>query len=629
MRVPPLGNLVKVVVIGLWLSVSVSGQSVLASLSGDLVALLLGGDDAPVRAIIRGDVAVIQSLAQRDQLPVKRVLEGMVVVEATPSQLGALRLVNGVLGISRDALVAPFMTVSAKAMAADQARAATSGFLGIGAYPAVTGKGVGVAVIDSGIATSHQALAGKVTASVNFTSDSTANDGFGHGTHIAGIIAGLPTAANYVTPLYKGGIAPGAHLINVKVLSSQGSGYTSDVIAGIQWTIANRGKYAIKVVNLSLGHPQVEPCLTDPLCLAVEKAAMAGLVVVVSAGNSGKDAAGREVLASITTPGVAPSAITVGALNTWGTDTPADDSIATYSSRGPTRFELGLKPDVVAPGNKIVSLRAPGSYLVSQYPDLHVAGGGNNGYMKMSGTSMAAGMVSGGAALLLEGGTLTARQIKLALQLSAGFMAEPGLLRAGLGRVNLYSARRVNNTVTGLTGVIPPVTIAGRKVTPGGLMTMGGRPLLDGLLAPLGTRTIGVLELFANWFDLSFIPARLAALQGSQIVWGDQSLVQQIVWGDNSLVGQQIVWGDLTPWGQQIVWGDHSLGQQIVWGDNSLGQQIVWGDQSLSQQIVWGDHTLGQQIVWGDQTLGQQIVWGDHTSYGYQIVWGDQTPDGQ
>ena len=109
---------------------------------------------------------------------------------------------------------------------------------------------------------------------------------------------------------------------------------------------------------------------------------MAGLVVVASAGNSGKDAAGAEVFASITTPGVAPSAITVGALNTWATDTPDDDTIATYSSRGPTRFELGLKPDVVAPGNKIVSLKAHGSYLATQYPDLNVAGGGNNGYLR-------------------------------------------------------------------------------------------------------------------------------------------------------------------------------------------------------------------------------------------------------
>ena len=117
------------------------------------------------------------------------------------------------------------MTVAAKAMAADQARAGSSGLLGLGGYPAVTGKGVGVAVIDSGIAASHAALVNKVVASVSFaTGDPTTVDAFGHGTHIAGIIAGSPTAAGSVTSQYQGGVAPGAHLINVKVLGCAGFG---------------------------------------------------------------------------------------------------------------------------------------------------------------------------------------------------------------------------------------------------------------------------------------------------------------------------------------------------------------------------------------------------------------------
>jgi serine protease AprX len=604
MRFPP--SVLKIAALAVFLSVSVSGQAPLGSISGDLLALLASGSTQPVRAIVRGDVALIQSLAAQDGLPVLRVLDGLVVVEATPSELSALRQVAGVLGVSRDAIVAPFMTISTKAIAADQARAAQSGFLGIGSYPAVSGKGVGVAVIDSGIATSHAALTGKVIASVSFvTGDPSTDDKFGHGTHIAGIIAGQPTT---VTPLYAGGIAPGASLINVRVLNERGAGYTSDVIAGVQWTVANRGKYGIKVVNMSLGHTQVEPCLTDPLCLSVEKAVASGLVVVASAGNNGKNAAGQELLASISTPGVAPSVITVAALNTWGTVTPDDDTIATYSSRGPTKYEVGLKPDVAAPGNKIISLEAPGSYLVKAYPALHVAGSGKNAYYMMSGTSMAAAMVSGGAALLLEGGALTARQVKIALQLSAGFMPKEGLLRAGLGRVNLYSARRVNSAVTSLTGSIPSVTIAGSVVRPGAAMTSGG---IDQATAPVGTSIIGTLELFADWFNV-FIPQRLAVLSGSQILWGDQTLGQQILWGDQTL-GQQILWGDQTPFGQQILWGDQTLGQQILWGDQTLGQQILWGDQTAGQQILWGDQTSGQQILWGDanQNQGQQILWGD------------------
>ena len=619
----------KIAAILLCLSATTGAQSPLASLSSDLLSLLLLGSNAPVRTIVRGDVDVIRAVAARDGLEVQRVLDGMVVLTATPAEVSSLRQVAGIRAISRDALVSPMMTVAAKAMAADQARAGSPGLLGLGGYPAVTGKGVGVAVIDSGIA-AHAALANKVVASISFaTGDPSTTDKFGHGTHIAGIIAGSPTAASSVTSQYQGGVAPGAHLINVKVLGAQGSGYTSDVIAGVQWTIANRGRYAIKVANLSLGHPQVEACVTDPLCIAVEQANAAGLVVVASAGNNGKDANGNEVFASVTTPGVAPSAITVGALVTWGTVTPDDDTIATYSSRGPTRFELGLKPDLLAPGNKIVSLEAQGSYLAAQLPDLHVAGSQNNAYMKMSGTSMAAGMVSGGAALLLEGGALTAKQVKLALQLSATFMLEHGLARAGVGRVNLYSARRVNGVVMALTGVVPPVTIAGRTLKPSGLMTMGGQPLVDRALAPAGAQVIGVLELLGRWNDRSQLPSRLAALRGSQMIWGDQLPAQQMIWGDRVPLGQQMIWGDRTPFGQQMIWGDHSLAQQMIWGDQTLGQQMIWGDQTLGQQMIWGDQTTGQQMIWGDQTSGQQMIWGDQTS-GQQMIWGDSIRgDGQ
>ncbi|HYB96017.1 MAG TPA: S8 family serine peptidase [Vicinamibacterales bacterium] len=612
---------VKTLCVAVCLSTTVSGQSALPSISGDLLTLVNSGSIEPIRVIVRGDVAAIRAAAARDGLPVARVLDGFVVVEGRPAQIDALRHVAGVAGLSRDAVVAPFMTVATKVMGADQARQPSAGSLGVDGLPAVNGKGVGVAIIDSGIETTHHALNGKVAAAVSFvTDDPSTGDGFGHGTHIAGIIAGTETPATHVTPLYRGGIAPGAHLINVRVLGDNGAGYTSDVIAGLQWTLANRAKYGIRVVNMSLGHTQVEPCATDPLCLSVEQAVASGLVVVVSAGNSGKNSAGQEVLASITTPGVAPHALTVGALVTWGTVSTDDDTIASYSSRGPTRYELGLKPDVVAPGNKIVSLEAQGSYLAKKYPALHVAGSGKNAYMMMSGTSMAAAMVSGSAALLLEGTTLTARQVKMALQLSASLRPRDGVLRAGVGSVNVYSARRVNGAVRSLVGSIPPVTIAGQTLHPGGVMVQNGKPWIDSTTAPVGTGVVGSLGLLATWSDAIVTPARVTALKGAQMVWGDQIPAQQIVWGDQLPFGQQMVWGDLTPYGQQMVWGDSSLAQQMVWGDHTFGQQMVWGDQ-----------TLGQQMVWGDQTFGQQMVWGDaDTSHANQMVWGDSVkPDRQ
>jgi len=612
-RVHP--TLVRAAVLGvlcLCLSVRVDGQvggqlvpqvgTLVGKISNDLLALILRGDVRPVRAIVRGNVVAIQTAAIRDGLPILKVLDGLVVVQANPSTLQSLLSVQGVATVSRDALVAPLMTVSADAMAADQARARSSGLLELGSHPAVTGRGVGVAVIDSGIA-AHPALAQKVTAAISFvTGDSSTDDTFGHGTHIAGIIAGTGSAATKVTSLYRGGIAPGAHLINVRVLGGTGVGYTSDVIAGIQWTVKNKDRYAIRVVNLSLGHPVVEPCITDPLCLAVENAAAAGLVVVTSAGNNGKDADGREVLASISSPGVAPSAITVGALNTFGTVTRDDDSVTTYSSRGPARYGLTLKPDVVAPGNKIVSLEAAGSHLAKKYPDLHVAGPRNNAYFTMSGTSMAAGMVSGGAALLLEGGLLTARQVKLSFQLGASFMPGEGVIRSGTGSVNLYSARRINSALSALTGVLPAATIAGRTVEPSG-MYLRDSPV-DRATAPAGTRVLGALEMLRSWLGLLTPNARLGVLRGSQILWGDKLPAQQILWGDRLPHGQQILWGDRTPFGQQILWGDEALGQQILWGDQTLGQQILWGDVNATQgdQILWGDAnaSAGNQILWGD-----------------------------
>ena len=193
-----------------------------------------------------------------------------------------------------------------------------------------------------------------------------AGDDNGHGTHVAGIIAAAGVNAKDTTS----GVAPGAHIINLKVLGADGSGYASDVADAIDWAIENRDRYKIKVINLSLGGPVLQRCADDPVCQAVERAYRARITVVVSAGNHGKDANGNELFGRITMPGVSPFAITVGALNTKGTAQRSDDVITTYSSRGPTWFDGLIKPDLVAPGNKIVGLLAPGSTLAREHPEL-------------------------------------------------------------------------------------------------------------------------------------------------------------------------------------------------------------------------------------------------------------------
>ncbi len=163
----------------------------------------------------------------------------------------------------------------------------------------------------------------------------------------------------------------------------------------------NRARYNIRVINLSLGGAVTQSYRDDPICQAVERAYRAGIVVVASAGNFGKTTDGQAIYGGVTTPGISPFAITVGALNTKGTPFRSDDEVASYSSKGPTLFDRLIKPDLVAPGSKILSLSAPGSTLAREHPEL-VIGSGREARLQLSGTSMAAAVVSGAVSLLLD-----------------------------------------------------------------------------------------------------------------------------------------------------------------------------------------------------------------------------------
>jgi serine protease AprX len=204
------------------------------------------------------------------------------------------------------------------------------------------GTGIGVAVIDSGIIDIPD-LHGqnyRVVFSQNFVggTSGSANDQYGHGSHVAGIIGGngnKSTGSNY-SYTFKG-IAPNVNLINLRVLDQNGISTDSQVIAAIQAAIKLRNEYNIRVINLSLGRPVYESYALDPLCQAVENAWKAGIVVVVAAGNEGRNnSANTYGYATITAPGNDPYVITVGAMKTIGTPSRADDQISTYSSKGPT-----------------------------------------------------------------------------------------------------------------------------------------------------------------------------------------------------------------------------------------------------------------------------------------------------
>ena len=263
----------------------------------------------------------------------------------------------------------------------------------------LTGAGVTVAVIDSGLFQDGGGST-RIKTTRDFTTGNSSPasrspiDGYGHGTHVAGLIGSDKAEVK--------GVAPGVKFVSLRVLNDSGSGSTSSVIDAIQWAVNNRATYGIDVMNLSLGHPIYEPAATDPLVQAVEAAVRAGIVVVVSAGNVGTKADGTVGYAGITSPANAPSAITVGAAKTFDTTRRTDDLIADYSSRGPTWYDAYAKPDVIAPGHRMLAAATPDEFLYVTYPTLRGPSLGGRAYIRLSGTSMAAGVVSGTVALMIE-----------------------------------------------------------------------------------------------------------------------------------------------------------------------------------------------------------------------------------
>ncbi len=262
-----------------------------------------------------------------------------------------------------------------------------------------TGKGVTVAVIDTGIAP-HKDLSdlktgqSRIIGFKDFVNGKTEPyDDNGHGTHCAGDVAanGASSSGKNVGP------APDASLVGVKVLSGSGSGSFSNIIQGIQWVVENKDKFnpPIRVVSMSLGGTATRPSDDDPVCQAVEAAKNKGLVVLIAAGNSGPTPK------TIGSPGIEPSIITIGSFNDMGTVDRKDDKMSRYSSIGPTIDGI-VKPDLVSPGQNITSLKPGG------------------GYTTMSGTSMATPVAAGLVADMLEANpSLTPDEVKEILMSTA------------------------------------------------------------------------------------------------------------------------------------------------------------------------------------------------------------------
>ena len=415
------------------------------------------------------------------------------------------------------------------------------------------GTGIGVAVIDSGIA-DHPDLHGangasRVVYSQSFVFlNSSTTDQFGHGTHVAGLVGGNGASsgsANGYAATYAG-MAPNVNLINLRVLDQNGFGTDSQVIAAIQQAINLKNTYNIRVISMSLGRPVFESYTLDPVDQAVEAAWKAGIVVVAAAGNNGRFSL-TNGFGTIGVPANDPAVITVGATMTETTNTRVDDQIASYSSKGPTTIDHIGKPDLVAPGNRMVSLRAAGSTLDTLFPQYEVApASGTSKYYELSGTSMATPIVSGAVALMLQQNpTLTPDQVKARLMKTAWkgvgqftyshdwwgniYNNEYDIFTYGAGYLDIDAALSSTDLATG-----------------------------NALSPTVSFNSNGNLVV-SNTADSNF--------SGSSVVWGATSVVwgNSVVWGSNAITSNSVVWGATS-----VVWGATSMsGYSVVWGVSS------------------------------------------------------------
>ena len=392
----------------------------------------------------------------------------------------------------------------------------------------LSGKGITVAVIDSGVA-DHPDLAGRIVARVDLTGEGSNGDPGGHGTHVAGLIAGDGAAS-------KGrftGVAPQANIASVRVIDATGHAKLSTIFAGLQWVLRNRSTYHIRIANLSFGGAALSSYQNDLLASAVEMLDFSGLTVVVSAGNDG-----RLGTSTVTTPATDPFVITAGADDTNGTPGLRDDSVAKWSSRGPTAFDGIAKPDLIAPGRRIVGLRAAGSTLDTLYPNLQVTAKGSKSaqYFMLSGTSMAAAIVSGVAALYLERRpSATPREVKAQLTATARALRDVRVSEQGAGVIDAFAA------------VTKPQARAPFTPYP------ASAAFAEQVFAKLYGQTI-------TWRDLSFH----GGVDSHGIKWTD------VTWADITWDG--ITWEDITweafDW-QSITWED------ITWEDVTW-EGVTW-----------------------------------------------------
>ena len=531
----------------------------------------------PNLSALRADILVRGGSVFYNFLSV-RALSALVPVNA----LDALAARSDVIGI------APNRSTTRHASLLQQASGANTQLpLGAGglAQPGLDGRGVGIAVLDSGIDYRHQHTfdpSGRTRVRVavdivkigrelfgsgwslgrdwspslrvaidgskfkhelkKLAPNSNDPDPYGHGSHVAAVAAG---AGNYQSP-ESGGIAPGTDLFDVRVLDERGVGNLADVLAGIDWTMQRARQANIRVVNLSLGASSTDSFLVDPLARATRSATAMGLVVVAAAGNAGRNTAGQTVYGTVSSPGHEPSVITVGAANLFASAARGDDRVTGFSSRGPSRgsfvYPSGrrwidnlVKPDLVAPGNRLVAAlgadaggQAAGwNFLARTYPQLAQVPGATQQarrtLMELSGSSVAAPAVAGAVALMLQANPgLTPPLVKAILQYSAQPLPNASLVEQGTGLLNVEGAVRMAQALR--TDLAPALAA--------GTLRAG-----DNLLAPG-----------------KVLPAAQSMLNGQPVAWSRMAVAggSHLVGGEALFTRWQPIYDPALTWARQV-----------------------------------------------------------------------------
>ena len=391
-----------------------------------------------------------------------------------------------------------------------------------------TGKGVDVAVVDSGVVP-VDGLKGKVVYGPDLTLEANTAaknlDAYGHGTHMSGIIAGRDAAttnpsgdsSNFV------GMAPDSRIVSIKVADAKGQTDVSQAIAAIDWAVENRDKNGlnIRVLNMSFGTDGVQSYLLDPLAYAAEQAWHKGIVVVVAVGNEGFGTG------KVNNPADDPYLIAVGSDSTNGTATTADDTVSSFSNSG----DGTRNPDVLAPGDHVVSLRDQGSYLDTQYPAARIG----DRLFRGSGTSQATAVVSGAAALLIsQRPELTPDQVKALLTGTARSLPDAAVSSQGHGLIDLAAASaapapaNATQTFAVSTGVgsleasrgSVHVTVGGKQVK--GEVDVRGRAFNSGAVAAgikAGTNWNGMTWSGMTWSGMTWSGMTWSGMTWSGMTW--------------------------------------------------------------------------------------------------------------